>query len=626
MKHRILERLRATRLLRRAVSLVWASGPNWMIFSLVLVALSATLPLISLWLLGRIVDAVTTGSKLPLGAAHDAAWHASLIWIALAGGVALFTSLCATASSFVSEGQGLAVARRMSSIVQAQAARMDLEYFENAEFFNTLHRAQEEAPFRPTRIVNGLTGLAQNLISLVAIGFLLFTLHPLVPVVLLLSVLPGLMVRLRFVSILWEWTMRSTPIERRAGYFNFLLTLEPFAKEVRLFGMAPFFISRFDAMRAWLMQGRLRVARRRMLADGGVQLFVVAPTFLLLGYIAFKTFNGALSLGALVMYFGAIQRAQGAMQGTLAAVLSLHEDTTFLALLYRFLDLQPKLVAPAHPKALPAKWQHGLELNNVSFGYPNSERQALRDVSFSVAPGEIVALVGENGSGKTTLIKLLCRLYDPDSGSISLDGIDARDCDPDDWRHGISAVFQDYNHYSLTLAENIWLGDLRLPANEKQGTSGITLESHDAMAPSTRREVEDAAMRAGVDRIAARLPHGLDTLLGRDFDGGEELSIGQWQKIALARAFLRPSQLLILDEPSSALDPRAEAELFDSFRELVQGRAALLISHRLSTVRLADSICVLDKGVLVARGTHDELMEQGGLYAQLFETQAQSYR
>ncbi len=626
MKHRILERLRATALLGRAIKLVWGSGPGWMISSVTLVALGAVLPLVSLWLLGQIVDAVTRGSVLPIGAARNASWQSSLLWILLAGAAALFSSLCATASSFVGEGQGLVVARRMSALVQRQAARMDLEYFENADFFNTLHRAQEEAPFRPTRIVNGLTGLAQNLVSLLAIGALLWTLHPLVPFVLLLSVLPGLFVRLRFVSILWEWTMRSTPIERRASYFNYLLTLEPFAKEVRLFEMAPFFSARFDAMRAWLADGRLDVARRRMLADGGVQLFVVAPTFILLGFIASKTFTGALSLGALVMYFGAVQRAQGAMQGTLGAILSLHEDTTFLALLYRFLDLEPKLVAPAQPKALPAKWEGGLIVEGLSFGYPNSERQALRDVSFSVAPGEVVALVGENGSGKTTLVKLLCRLYDPDEGCIMLDGVDARDCDPSEWRRGISAVFQDYNHYSLTLAENIWLGDLRLPPVELLPGDAPAPEGRELMAPGTRRAVEEAARRASVDRIAARLPKGLDTLLGRDFDGGEELSIGQWQKIALARAFLRPSQLLLLDEPSSALDPRAEAELFDSFRELVQGRAAILISHRLSTVRLADSICVLDKGVLVARGTHEELLAEGGLYAQLFETQAQSYR
>lgn len=618
--------MRATALLGRAIKLVWASGPGWMIASLVLVALGAVLPLASLWLLGRIVDSVTRGSLLPVGPLREAAWNASLMWIALAGGAALLSALCSTATSFVSEGQGLVVARRMSALVQRQASRMDLEYFENAEFFNTLHRAQEEAPFRPTRIVNGLTGLAQNLVSLAAITVLLATLHPLVPLVLLLSVLPGLLVRLKFVSILWEWTLKSTPIERRAGYFNYLLTLEPFAKEVRLFEMAPFFSSRFDAMRVWLANGRLRLARRRLLADTGVQGFVVAPTFALLAFIASKTFAGTLSLGALVMYFGAIQRAQGAMQGTLGAILSLHEDTTFLSLLYRFLDLEPKLVAPAQPKALPAQWKSGLSVENLSFGYPNSERQALRDVSFSVAPGEVVALVGENGSGKTTLVKLLCRLYDPDEGRISLDGIDARDCDPQEWRRGISAVFQDYNHYSLTLAENIWLGDLRLPSVDSKTGAVLSSERRETMSPGTRRAVEEAAMRAGVDRIAARLPKGLDTLLGRDFEGGEELSIGQWQKIALARAFLRPSQLLILDEPSSALDPRAEAELFESFRELVQGRAALLISHRLSTVRLADSICVLDKGVLVARGTHEELLEQGGLYAQLFQTQAQSYR
>lgn len=625
MKAKIRARLQAAGLLWRAVLLVWASGPRWMVASLVLVVAGAILPLLGYGLISRIINSVTEGAKLPVGAAREAGWHHALMWIGIAAGVGLLSALANTLSGYVTEGQGIAMQNRMSRVVQRKAASMDLEYFENAEFFNTLHRAQEEAPYRPTRIVNGLTGLAQNSISLLAIVVTLFTLHPLAPLVLFLSVLPGLFVRLRFVSILFDWTQKSTDTERRAQYLHFVLTLEPFAKEVRLFDMAPFFGERFDAMRAWLSKGRLDLARRRMLADLSVQGFVVLPTFALLGFISWRIFNGFLSIGQLAFYILIIQRAQGAMQGTLGSLLSLHEDTSFLDLLYRFLDLQPRIQPPAHPRPLPLPWQRGLVLENVGFGYPLSERHALRDVSFSIAPGEVVALVGENGSGKTTLVKLLCRLYDPNSGRITLDGIDAREFDPAGWRRGLSVVFQDYGHYALSMGENIWLGDLESRVTRSAALSPAPGE--DAALVPTADRIVDAARRAGADRIASRLPQGFNTMLGRGFTDGEELSIGQWQKIALARAYMRTgAPLIILDEPSSALDPRAEAELFDSFRDLIRGQSALLISHRLSTVRLADKIVVLDKGAIVAQGTHDELMAQGGLYAELFSTQAKSYQ
>ena len=465
--------------------------------------------------------------------------------------------------------------------------------------------------------MRGLTQFLQSLFGLVGFVALLTTLHPLVPLVLLISVIPGLWVRLRFVTINYNWTRESTSAERRAQYFNYILTLEPFAKEVRLFEMGEFFGRRFDALRAWLTQGRLNMAWRRMVADLGAQFFAVVPIFGLLALIASRTLEGTLTVGALAMAFQAVRSAQSALQGVFGSLLSLHEDTTFLELLYRFLDLQPRLQPAAQPRALPAPWQGGLRVENISFAYRGSEREALRDISLEIAPGEVIALVGENGSGKTTLVKLLCRLYDPDAGRITLDGEDLRDYDAGELRRQISVVFQDYNHYSLTFSENIWLGHLDGAADSSEPDARPD-------AP-TQRAIESAATQAGADRVAHRLPQGYDTLLGRNFDGGEELSIGQWQKVALARAFLRPSQLIILDEPTSALDPRAEAEVFESFRELIRDQAALLISHRLSTVKMADRICVMEKGAIVDIGTHDELMTRGGLYAELFQTQAQAY-
>lgn len=646
MKQKLLERLRSLGQLRRAVALVWQSGPGWMIASLVVVAFSAVLPLLGLLLSQPIVDSVNAGLlAAPGSVARAQLWNTTLIWIALAALVALLTALVNSVSTYVTEGQGLGMQNFMGRLMQRKAAQMDLEYFENAEFFDTLHRAQEEAPFRPARIVSGLTALAQNGFKMLAFVGLLFTLHPIVPLVLLFSVVPGLLVRLRFVSINYNWTQSSTSVERRAQYFNYILTLEPFAKEVRLFDMSDFFGRRFDAMRVWITAGRLDMARRRLLADLGVQFFTVLPIFALLALIAFRTLQGNISIGQLVVYFGALQSAQAALQGVLGSLLSLHEDTTFLGLLYRFMDLQPRLRDSDHPKALPARWQSGLRVENISFNYAMSERETLRDISLEIAPGEVIALVGENGSGKTTLVKLLCRLYDPTQGRITLDGVDLRDYSVEELRRQISVVFQDYNHYSLTFNENIWLGDLPVAAKNasngngsdqvasyengfsdaKPQTNATNADYDQAPDATAQRAIWRAAEQSGADKVAARLPQGYDTLLGRNFEGGEELSIGQWQKVALARAFLRPSQLIILDEPTSALDPRAEAEVFESFRELIRDQAALLISHRLSTVKMADRICVMEKGLIVDIGTHDELMARGGLYAELFQTQAQAY-
>ena len=274
--------------------------------------------------------------------------------------------------------------------------------------------------------------------------------------------------------------------------------------------------------------------------------------------------------------------------------------------IYEFLDLKPKISDPNDPQAVPNPIKQGINVDHVSFSYEMSTRRALEDVSLHIAPGEVVALVGENGSGKTTLVKLLCRLYEPTTGTISVDGIDIRRFKSDDLRQQISVIFQDYVQYDLTARENIWLGNIELATNDDR--------------------IRLAAAKSGADDVISTLPQGYETMLGRAFEGGEELSIGQWQKIAIARAFLRDSQLIILDEPTSALDPQAEFEVFERFRQLIKNQAAILISHRLSTVKMADRICVLHEGKIVENGTHEELMHNKGAYAHLFETQAQSYR
>jgi ATP-binding cassette, subfamily B, bacterial len=359
-------------------------------------------------------------------------------------------------------------------------------------------------------------------------------------------------------------------------------------------------------LRRQIRQERLQIARRRSVRELVTQAAAIISVFAAYGFIAYQTIYGVLTLGGLVLYFQAFQRAQSSLQAILNSVAGLYEDSLFVGNVYEFLDLKPRLVAPIQPKPMPRPVRTGIVFDHVSFQYPKSSRKALDDVSLTLRPGEVVALVGENGSGKTTLVKLLCRLYDPTRGRITVDGIDLRELDTTALRQEISVTFQDYVHYYLTARENIWLGNLSLPPFDPR--------------------IVAAARLSGADDVIAGLKNGYETVLGKWLDEGEELSIGQWQKVALARAFFREAQLMILDEPTSALDPMAEAEVFEKFRELIGGRSAILISHRLSTVRMADRIYVIERGRIVESGRHEELVHRGSRYANLFETQARNYQ
>jgi ATP-binding cassette subfamily B protein len=328
--------------------------------------------------------------------------------------------------------------------------------------------------------------------------------------------------------------------------------------------------------------------------------------FATLGFIAYQTVTGVITIGDMVMYYGAFQRAQGSLQEIWSNLTSLYQDNLFLANFNEFLDLKPKLVKPSSPIAFPRPIKTGICLERVSFRYPAGDRPILEDINLQILPGQVVALVGENGSGKTTLIKLLCRLYDPVSGRITIDGIETPQFDPEKLRGEVSVILQDYAHYSLTARENIWLGDIKIsPQDSKIFTAANLTRAHE---------------------VIQKLPRGYETILGNWFEDQGELSIGEWQKVALARAFLREAQLIILDEPTSWMDARAEYEVFHSFRRLFKNRMVLLISHRFSTVRLADYIYVLSEGRIIESGTHEELLEKDGTYAGLFAIQAQSYR
>ncbi|MGD0507876.1 MAG: ABC transporter ATP-binding protein [Terriglobales bacterium] len=587
-------------LLRRILRLVWQSAPVATVLRLVLLVLQAVFPLALLYLMKVMVDTVTANLHSP----NKDFGHLFWLIIALAG-VTLASALCGSLAAFLSEVQGLSVTDHVQSLLHVKSVMADLAHYENTQYYDAMHRAQQEAHYRPMRIVNGLTQLAQSGLALVALAGLLFSLHWMIAVVLIAAAVPGTLARLKYSQLLYVWQRQRTPMERQAWYFESILTGEAHAKEVRLFGLGELFIRRYRGLRETLRRERLRLTARRALADLVTQFAGAFAVFGALAYLARQTMLGAITLGGLVMYYQAFQTGQSYLREILGGLADLYEDSLFLTNYYEFLELQPRIVSPPSPRPLPQPMQRGIVFNHVRFSYDGCERPVLNDITLTIHPGEHIAFVGLNGAGKTTLIKLLCRLYDPTAGNITLDGIDLREFDLALWRQQISVLFQDYARYYLTARENIWLGNVLL-------------------APDHDRIVT-AAQAAGADRVIGKLPHGYDTRLGKLLHDEQELSIGEWQKIALARTFIRDAQIVVLDEPTSALDAFAEREVVEKFRQLAADRTTILISHRFSTVRMADRIFVLENGGIAESGSHDELMRQGGEYARMFESQALTY-
>lgn len=597
----IVPKLQRLFLLRRAVRLVWQSAPNWTAASIGLLVVQGILPLAQLYLMKLMIDAVTLALQAPARNLDNILWV-----IAALGGVTLAGALATSLASLVTDVQGQTVTDYVASVIHEKSVEADLAYYENSKYYDSLHRAQQESAYRPTRIVNGLIQVGQSALALLALVGLLFSLHWLIAVVLLVAAVPGTLVRLRYSQQLYAWQRRRTSTERQAWYFQWMLVGEPHAKEIRLFDLGALFIQRFRDLRATLRHERLQLSTRRILIDLLTQFAGTLAIFGALIYIVFQAVQGAITLGDLVMYYQAFQRGQNYLRDILGGMANLYEDSLFLSNLYEFLDLKPSVVLPTAPRGLPKTIQAGIVFDQVRFAYADATHATLDNISLTIRPGEHIALVGANGAGKTTLVKLLCRLYDPTAGRITIDGIDLRELDLAVLRRHISVVFQDYAHYQLSARENIWFGNTTLEAMDPQ--------------------VLQAARDAGADALIKKLPHGYDTRLGKWFDDGQELSIGEWQKIALARAFVRDAQIVVLDEPTSALDASAEYEVFQKFRALTAGKTTILISHRFSTVRMADCIYVLANGKISEAGSHDELMRRAGEYARMFELQAGNYR
>ena len=587
--------------LRRLIHLLWQSSPLWTVTNVVLMLVEVGFNLIALYLIKQLIDTITES----LGG-NTADLTPALIYVALAGGATLIHLVAKSLASLASSIQGQFVADYVDEIVHSKAIEVDLAFYESPSYFDSLERAKQAGMMRPAGVSSNLLHLVTNSITLTAIGGVLLSIHWLLVPVLLIGVIPGLWVRLYFTRVMYEWQHRRTQMYRRAAYMSGLITTNFYAKEVRINCLGDYLRGVHRAIKSLIRQENIRIGKRRTAMEILITTVSTLVLFVSMAYLAWQASLGRLSVGDLVLFLLVFQRGQGTLKSLMGNISKVYEDHLYIGQLFDFLDVKPTLTQLASPLGVPRPMMKGVVMENVTFQYPNSSREALSNVSLAIPPGKVIALVGANGSGKTTLIKILCRLYDPTKGRVVLDDLDVRQFDINDYRRVFSIVFQDYVKYSLTVRDNIRFGDINLPEDAQ--------------------EIRQAAVLSGADGFVGQLRYGYDTQLSRLFDAGEELSIGQWQKIALARAFLHQSQVVVLDEPTSALDANAEFELFQNFRDRIAHRAAIVISHRLSTVRQADYIYVLDQGRIAEEGTHNQLMGHNGIYKRMFERQGFYYR
>jgi ATP-binding cassette subfamily B protein len=489
--------------------------------------------------------------------------------------------------------------------VMDHASGLELAFFEDSASYDLLRQAQQEAATRPVSMISNAFGFFQTSVTFVSMIGLLVGLSPILGVVALLAPVPAFLADARFGRRAFRLTQWASPIRRRMQYLSQLVTSDTAAKEVKLFGLGTFLVDRFRMLGMLVYQRQRAMVTRRYLIYTGWGLLTTLAGSLTYLYVALQAVAGRLTVGDLVLLTGAVAAVQTCVQTMFRNMVAVYEDNLYMNRLHDLTALRTGLPRPDRPVPLCPPVPGQVVFDAVSFSYPGSDTPALREVSFEIRPGQTLAVVGRNGAGKSTLVKLLGRLYDPTGGRITLDGVDLRELDPDQLRAQVAAMFQDYVAYQATAAENIGLGGLdRL---------------------DDRETVTEAAGNGGALEFVTRLPLGLDTPLGKWFDKGVELSGGEWQKIALSRAFMRPGGILVLDEPTSALDAQAEHELFERLRQLADGRTTIYVSHRFSTVRMADRILLLEGGRVREFGTHDELLDLGGEYARLFRLQAKNY-
>src|SRR5579872_15520 len=596
-RSRFGERIAALKNLPRVMLLVWNSAPLVVSSSLLLRFAVALAPLGVLAVAKRIVDAVAH----PGSVSHRQIWVLlGLEFVFACGGLTLGRAIDYCDARLADE-----FARNVSLRLMKHAANMDLTLFEDPSFYDKLERARVQATDRVS-LLNAMGSLFQRAIALSSLAAGIVYYDPWIFGLLLVCVLPAFAGESHFAFLGYSLAHEMTPIRRELDYLRVLGSSRESAKEIKMFGLADYLRDRYKVLSDGLIRRNRELTRRRL--RWGALLAVIGSLGYYGGYtyLVWQALAGKITVGTLTFLAGAIAGANLELQSLFSLFSSISEQALFLTDLLAFFAVRPRIRSKPNAIPAPRAIRDGIEFRNVSFHYPGSQRIVLHGVNFRIAPGERVALVGENGQGKTTFVKLIARLYDPSEGAIFLDGVDLRDYRVEDLRQEIGIIFQDFFRYDMAVRDNIAAGRVELIRNDAA--------------------LWEAARRSGVDQVVAQLPGGLEQMLGRRFQGGIDLSGGQWQRMALARAYLRDARVLILDEPTAALDAVAEAEVFTNFAELTRERMAILISHRFSTVRLADRIVVLAEGRITEDGSHDQLLASRGQYARLFEMQAANYR
>ncbi|MEO6366286.1 MAG: ABC transporter ATP-binding protein [Luteimonas sp.] len=605
------ERVDALRNLPPFLREIWATSRGLTMASLGLRLVRALLPVITLYIGKLIIDeavrlvGIGTGFETLAEAWRSGQLDHLLALLGLELGLAILSDLLGRMISYADGVLSELFTNATSVRLMEHAATLDLEDFEDPDLQDKLDRARRQTMGR-MNLLSQLFGQVQDSITVIAFGAGLIVYAPWLIALLAVALIPAFVGEAHFNALGYSLNFQWTPERRQLEYVRQMGASVETAKEVKIFNLHRFLITRYRELADKFFIANRALARKRafwgtLLATLGTLGYYVAY-----GYIAWRTVKGDFTIGDLTFLAGSFRRLRQLLEGLLVGFSQVAGQALYLDDLFSFYDIEPEIASKPDAIAIPRPIMRGFTFENVGFRYPDAERWALRNLDFELHAGEVLALVGENGAGKTTLVKLLARLYDPDEGRILLDGRDLRDYDLDDLRANVGVIFQDFVRYHLTAGENIGVGKI------------------DAMYDQPR--IRDAARRSMADQVIDALPNGYDQLVGRRFKNGVDLSGGQWQKIAIARAYMRDAQVMILDEPTAALDARAEFEVFQRFRDLSDDKTAVLISHRFSSVRMADRILVMNEGQLEAAGTHEELLCQGGRYAELFELQAAGYR
>src|SRR6266849_692458 len=594
------ERLSALRNMPPVLGIVWQSGPAVVAFGLVCRLLASLLPVALLWIAKLIIDGIVHVVSM-----HQAVQPGFWWLVAAEFGLAVCGSVLSRGIDYLDALLADKYTRHVSIQVIKHAAELDLIAYEDPVFYDRLERARVQATDR-LGMIQQIGRLIQLMITTITMSVTIIIYSPWLMALLIAGVLPAFLGESHFAFLGYAKNFRQTPVRRQLDYLRLVGGSKEAAKELKLFGLSRFLTQRFTQLSDRIYEENVALSRRKLLAGGFLSVIAYMGYYSAYVFVIWKTLTGAYSIGVWYLLSGAILQASNNLQQIFSTLSGIADQALFLTDLLAFFAMQPTI--RSKPDALPAPRPivRGFEFRSVSFRYPGSSRLVLNGLNFHLRPGERVALIGENGEGKTTIVKLITRLYDPTEGQVLLDGVDLREYRLEDLYREIGVIFQDFMRYEMTARENIAVG---------------RIEEIDDL-----KMLEAAASKSLADGVIAKLPGGYEQMLGRRFETGLDLSGGEWQKVALARAYLRDAQLLILDEPTAALDARSEFEVFQRFAELTAGKMALFISHRFSTVRMADRIVVLENGSIAEEGSHDQLATLGGRYKEMFEMQAASYR